>query len=126
MPSPAISAAFLASKSSGQTPSRKLPRLACNPMIDRSKFPQNGFRPLTKLPNSPVAAASRFRISSYRMVILGQFDSKIVPWRQGKQTFLPKFILSFTGRPRTSCHALATPESCAVRMFCNQRNLKAN
>ena len=101
-------------------------RLACNPMIDRSTFPQNGFRPLTKPPNSPVAAASRFRISSYRMVILGQFDSKIVPWRQGKQTFLPKFILSFTGRPRTSCHALATPESCAVRMFCNQRNLKAN
>jgi hypothetical protein len=56
-------------------------------MIDGSKFLQNGLRRLAKQPCAMVAAASLFGILSYRMVSLGQFDSKVAPWRQGKQTF---------------------------------------
>ena len=53
-------------------------------MIDDSRFRQSGLQRLAKQPHAPVAVASLFGILSYRMVILGQLDSKIAPWRQGK------------------------------------------
>jgi hypothetical protein len=62
-------------------------------MIDSSSLGKTSLHLLAKQPHSPVAAASLFGILSYRMVILGQFGSTIVPWRQGQQTFHPSSSL---------------------------------
>jgi hypothetical protein len=62
-------------------------------MIDDSTFRQNGLHRLAKQPHAPIAAASMFGILSYRMVILGQFGSKIIPWRQGNHNFHPRSSL---------------------------------
>jgi hypothetical protein len=62
-------------------------------MIDASSLGKNSLHLLAKQPHTPVAAGSLFGILSYRMVILGQFGSTIVPWRQGKQNFHPSSSL---------------------------------
>jgi len=85
-------------------------------MIDASSLGKTSLHLLVKESHAPVAAASLFGIFAYRMVILGQFGSKIVPWRQGKQTFHPSSSLESRADDEhhvtPSQHRSHTPYEC--------------